>query len=225
MLKFDKVGVSMKFKDMNLPNKLTTIRMICVPFVVVLFVLFMLYKNLNFKLDYMFYSNGINYLTVIQVLIAVIFAFASITDFVDGYIARKQKIVSDYGKLMDPLADKMLTNTTIMFLLAGGFFAVGQPSFVGFEIFAMVMAIMVIVRDIFVDALRMQALKKNAVVAASIWGKVKTATLMPGVIIMILGSFHMIIYAIGLTLISIGGIVALIGGIKYFMSLRQYIGE
>ena len=66
MLKLDKVGVSMKFKDMNLPNKLTTIRMICVPFVVVLFVFFMLYKNLNFKLDHMFYSNGINYLTVIQ---------------------------------------------------------------------------------------------------------------------------------------------------------------
>ena len=58
--------------------------MICVPFVVILFVLFMLYKNLNFKLDYMLYSNGDNYLTVNQVIIAVVFAFASITDFVDG---------------------------------------------------------------------------------------------------------------------------------------------
>ena len=215
----------MKFKEMNLPNKLTTIRMFCVPFVIVLFIMFMLYKNLNFKLDYMFYSNGTSYLTVIQVLIAVIFAFASVTDFVDGYVARKQKIVSDYGKLMDPLADKLLTNTTIMFLLAGGFFMVGQPSFVAFEIFAMVMAIVAIVRDIFVDALRMQALKKNAVIGASIWGKVKTATLMPGVVLIIVGSLHYVIFAIGLTLVSIGGVVALIGGIKYYLALRQYIGE
>ena len=186
----------------------------------------MLFTKLNVPCDFVvFWSKGPGYITLTQIVMVVLFAFASITDFVDGYLARKNNIVSDYGKLMDPLADKLLTNTTIMFLLAGGFFTVGQPSFVGFEIFAMVMAIMVIVRDIFVDALRMQALKKNAVVAASIWGKVKTATLMPGVIIMILGSFHMIVYAIGLTLISIGGIVALIGGIKYFMSLRQYIGE
>ena len=215
----------MKFKDMNLPNKLTTIRMFCVPFVAILFILFMLYKNLNFKVDYMFYSSNGHYLTVIQTLIAAIFAFASVTDFVDGYIARKQKIVSDYGKLMDPLADKLLTNTTIIFLLAGGFFSVGQPSFDGFEIFAMVMAIVVIARDIFVDALRMQALKKNAVVAASIWGKVKTATLMPGVVLIVLGSFHYVVFAIGLSLVSIGGVVALIGGIKYFLALRQYIGE
>ena len=87
------------------------------------------------------------------------------------------------------------------------------------------MAIVVIARDIFVDALRMQALKKNAVVAASIWGKVKTATLMPGVVLIVLGSFHYVVFAIGLSLVSVGGVVALIGGIKYFLALRQYIGE
>lgn len=215
----------MKFKDMNLPNKLTTIRMICVPVVVVLFVLFLLYKTLNVPCDYLLIGQGECVLTINQIIIAIIFALASITDFVDGYIARKQKIVSDYGKLMDPLADKLLVNTTILFLLATGSFNIGQPSFKAFEIFAMVMAILVLIRDVFVDALRMQALKKQVVVAASIWGKLKTATLMPAIVCIIIGGLHPVIYAIGLALISLGGFFALVGGIKYFAEMYKYIGE
>ena len=216
----------MKFKEMNLPNKLTTIRMACVPLMLVLFILYMLYSRLNVPCDYTIFAiDAHRYLNVTHILMAILFAFASITDFVDGHLARKNNIVSDYGKLMDPLADKLLVNTTIVSMMACGMYLIGSSSFLPLEILAMVASIVVIARDIFVDALRMQALKKNAVVAASIWGKVKTATLMPGVVIMILGSFHMVVYAIGLTLISIGGIVALIGGIKYFVSLRQYIGE
>lgn len=213
----------MKFKEMNLPNKLTTIRMFCVPFMLVLFVLFMLFSKLNIAVDVLLYSNASNYLTLTQVLMAVLFAFASITDFVDGHLARKHNLVSDYGKLMDPLADKLLVNTTILCMLASGMYISGQKSFIAFEIFAMVMSIIVIARDIFVDALRMQALKKNAVVPASIWGKLKTATLMPGLVVMLLSSLHIVVFAIGLSLMSLGGFFALIGGIKYYADLSKYI--
>ena len=212
----------MKFKEMNLPNKLTTIRMFCVPFMVVLFVLFMLFSKLNVPVDVLLYSNGLNYLTLTQILMAVLFAFASITDFVDGHLARKYNLVSDYGKLMDPLADKLLVNTTIICMMVCQMY-LAQPGAEVLAIISMFCSIVVIARDIFVDALRMQALKKNAVVPASIWGKLKTATLMPGIVFMLLGSLNVVVYLIGLLLMSLGGIFALIGGIKYYIDLSKYI--
>ena len=112
----------MKFKEMNLPNKLTTIRMFCVPFMVVLFVLLILNRTLNLPCDFMVYENKASSITsslsVCQIVMVVLFAFASITDFVDGHLARKHNLVSDYGKLMDPLADKLLVNTTIICMFA-----------------------------------------------------------------------------------------------------------
>ena len=216
----------MKFKDMNLPNKLTTIRMFCVPLMVVLFVLNMLYTKLNVPCDYtIFAKDAHTYLQLSQILMAVVFAFASITDFVDGHLARKHNLVSDYGKLMDPLADKLLVNTTIVAMMASGMFFIGQNSFITFEIISILMSIIVIARDIFVDALRMQALKKNAVVPANKWGKLKTATLMPGVIFMLLGSMNVVVFILGLTLMTLGGLFALIGGAKYYKDLSVYIED
>lgn len=111
----------MKFKNMNLPNKLTTIRMFCVPLMVVLFILFMLNNILNIPTDYIIYKNEScslsSSISLCQILMVIIFAFASITDFIDGYLARKHNLVSDYGKLMDPLADKLLVNTTIISMM------------------------------------------------------------------------------------------------------------
>ena len=216
----------MKFKDMNLPNKLTTIRMWCVPLMVVLFIMFMLFTKLNVPCDFVvIWSSAPGYITFTQIIMVLVFAFASITDFVDGYLARKLNIVSDYGKLMDPLADKLLVNTTIICMLASGMFVVGQKGFLAYAILSMIMSILVIARDIFVDALRMQALKSNAVVAATIWGKLKTATLMPGIVFMLIGSLNGLLLAIGLTLMIFGGIFALIGGAKYYIDLSKYIGE
>lgn len=71
----------------------------------------------------------------------------------------------------------------------------------------------------------MQALKKDVVVAASIWGKLKTATLMPAIVILLLGSINIVVFLIGLVLMILGGLFALIGGIKYYISLSKYIEE
>ena len=216
----------MKFKEMNLPNKLTTIRMICVPIVIILFVFTNLYRRLNVPVDLkLFYQSDSSYLTLDQLLIVVIFAFASITDYFDGKIARKNNLVSEYGKLMDPLADKLLVNTTIILMFASSMYFIGSESFIPFEIFAITLSVLTIARDIFVDALRMQALKKGKVVAASIWGKLKTATLMPGIVILLLGSIHPIIFATGLALMSIGSIFAIIGGIVYLNEMKEFINE
>ena len=211
----------MKFKDMNLPNKLTTIRMFCVPLMLVLFIIHMLYRYLGFNCD----INLINSLTLLQLIMVVIFIFASITDFIDGHLARKHNIVSDYGKLMDPLADKLLVNTTIICMLASTMYLSGNDKLIYFEIIAMMFSILVIARDIFVDALRMQALKNNVVVPANMLGKLKTATLMPGIAFMLIGGLHLSIFIIGLSLMTLGGLFALIGGIKYYKDLSKHIKE
>lgn len=228
----------MKFKEMNLPNKLTTIRMWCVPLVIVLFALFLLNRAGIITCDvylYNSYNDCVSsyclvskvsetyFLTLNQLLIAIIFIFASITDFVDGHLARKNNLISDYGKLMDPLADKLLVNTTLICMLMSKMFLFNSEIVTTYNLIAMIFAVLTIARDFFVDALRMQALKKNAVVPASIYGKLKTATLMPGIAILLFGSANFIIYCIGLLLVTLGGLFALIGGIKYFNSLKQYI--
>ena len=214
----------MKFKEMNLPNKLTTIRMFCVPFMLVLFVLFILHRHLGVSCDYTLFYKATSSLSICQILMVVLFAFASITDFVDGHLARKHNIVSDYGKLMDPLADKLLVNTTIICMLASSMYNVHNGVEV-LSLISVVFSIIVIARDIFVDALRMQALKKNAVVPATIWGKMKTATLMPGIVVLLLGSLNVVIFIFGLVLMTLGGVFALIGGIKYYIDLSKFIED
>jgi len=214
----------MKFKEMNLPNKLTTIRMFCVPIVIVLFALFLLNKYEILACDvYLFNIDG-NYLTLLQVIITVLFVFASITDFVDGFIARRFGLVSDYGKLMDPLADKLLVNSTLVCMIASSMFIPKE----GMNFQTIILLILVVIslgRDIFVDALRMQAVKKEVVVPANLWGKLKTATLMPGVAITICGSIHPIVYYVGIVLVGLGTIYSIIGGFNYFSHLKKYIGE
>ncbi|MCI5745977.1 MAG: CDP-diacylglycerol--glycerol-3-phosphate 3-phosphatidyltransferase [Erysipelotrichaceae bacterium] len=207
----------MKFKNMNLPNKLTTMRMILVPVMIVLFVLHLIYLETSFC-DVAIYND----LTVLNIVMTVVFLLASITDYLDGHIARKRKIVSDYGKMMDPLADKLLVNTTMMAMMVCNMY---QRGFIWMSVIAISLSIITIARDIFIDALRMQSLKKNVVVPANIYGKIKTATLMPGIVFLLLGGTHYIIYLIGLILVTIGGIFAIISGIKYFMNLKQYIGD
>lgn len=122
---------------MNLPNKLTMIRIVMVPVCMALIIL------------------GFN------ITAAIIFALASLTDFFDGYLARKHNLVSSFGKIMDPLADKLLTFGALICFVAKA------PSFVW-------PAIIIIAREFFVTSMRVVAVDKGKVIAASWWGKVKT---------------------------------------------------
>ena len=178
---------------MNLPNKLTVLRVIMVPF----FVLFML-TDLGGEAN--------------KWIALAIFAVASLTDMLDGKIARARGLVTNFGKFMDPLADKLLVCSAMICLI---------PS----EKLPAWIVIIIIAREFIISGFRLVAAEGGKVIAAGYWGKVKTATLMPGVVLIIVGSLHYVIFAIGLTLVSIGGVVALIGGIKYYLALRQYIGE
>lgn len=129
--------------DPNLPNKLTILRILMIP----LFVLF-------FELD--------NYLWAF-----LMFALASFTDLLDGKIARKYNLVSDFGKLMDPLADKVLVTAALVCFVADA--AALTPSWV---------VIAILAREFLVTSLRLLAASKGVVLAADKWGKYKTATTM-----------------------------------------------
>ena len=133
--------------DPNLPNKLTMLQIIMIPLFVLL---------------YEWQSLGLHYLWAF-----IVFALASITDLFDGKIARKYNLISDFGKLMDPLADKVLV-TAAMVCFVGDAAAL-TPSWV---------VIVILAREFLVTSLRLLAAAKGVVLAADKWGKYKTATTM-----------------------------------------------
>lgn len=168
---------------MNLPNKLTTLRFILVPF----FVYFLLYFPDKVLGGYIAFS---------------IFVVACLTDFLDGQIARRCNMVTNFGKLMDPLADKILVCSALICLTAMD------------RLYAWV-TILIIAREFFISGFRQVAAEKGVVMAASWWGKFKTTFQMIMVCLMILNiamlelvTFIVMIISVALTLISWGDYVA-----------------
>lgn len=186
---------------MNLANKLTMLRVILVPF----FAFFMLTGGL---IPY-------NYLWA-----AIVFAAASITDTADGKIARKYNMVTNFGKFLDPLADKLLVVTALIC-----FVELGWAS-------AWVTAI-IVAREFVVSGIRLIAAgsEKKTVIAASIWGKLKTASTMVAICVIII--MHIIegfggisadtfpIQLISDILMYISCILTAISGVKYFWDYRE----
>ena len=151
---------------MNLPTKLTVLRII-LSFIVIAILVFP------------FYTVGVTWPRVIilgislkseYMVAGVIFIVASITDFIDGYLARKNNQVTDTGKMLDAIADKILVDSVLIIFAAHGFISVIIP-------------IIIVVRDIIVDAIKMEAASKGKVVAAIKSGKIKTASLMIGTVL------------------------------------------
>lgn len=166
---------------MNLPNKLTILRIIMIPF----FVLFML-------LD-----GGAN--QTYRYIAAVIFIVASFTDLLDGKIARKYNLVTNFGKFMDPLADKLLVCS-------------GLICFVGLGALPAWFVIIIISREFIISGFRLVAADNGIVIAASYWGKFKTVSQMIMIILMIMDIQNQVfqiliqifvVIAVALTLISL----------------------
>ena len=132
---------------MNLPNKLTMLRVILVP-VFMVFAALCRYGTQDFNAGLMLAAG-------------IVFAVASFTDFLDGYLARKNNLVTDFGKFMDPLADKCLTTAAFLSMLADG---VCHP----------VVLAVILFREFAVAGVRMLAAETGTVIAANMWGKVKT---------------------------------------------------
>ena len=165
---------------MNLPTKITFSRIIAtVLLVVALFVM----SLLNFEAPTLG-NTGIN---LVFLLIFVFFVIASFTDYLDGHLARKNNQVTNLGKFLDPVADKLLINSMVIFLIAPSIFARYAPQQqISFNMWC---AIILIVRDIVVDALRFIAAQKKVVIAANIFGKMKTVFEMVAISFVLLNGF------------------------------------
>ena len=132
---------------MNLPNKLTMMRVVLVP-VFMIFAAVSHYGTADFNAAYMLIAG-------------VIFAIASITDFLDGYLARKNHLVTDFGKFMDPLADKCLTTAAFIYMVTD-------------HVCSPIVLAVILFREFAVAGVRMLAAETGTVIAANMWGKVKT---------------------------------------------------
>ena len=169
---------------MNLPNKLTIIRVCLIPFFVAA----------------LLFDHGNNY--TMRIVANVLFIVASLTDLFDGKIARKYNLVTNFGKFMDPLADKLLVCSALICLIE-----LGQlPAWV---------VIIFISREFIISGFRLVAADNGVVIAASYWGKFKTTFQMAAVILMIfnipaltLVTNIVVVIAVALTIISLVDYVA-----------------
>ncbi len=191
---------------MNLPNKLTVTRIILMPF-------FAAALLIPFPLH--------------NLIALIIFAAASITDLLDGKIARKNNLVTDFGKFADPLADKILVLAAMLCFVQNG-------------LCDCVAVILVLMREFSVTSVRLIAASKGKVIAANIWGKVKTVTQMIAVIGIIAlqiiadlqgfgltlpGNYQAVVFIINEILIWISTFFAMLSGVIYLKQNRGFISD
>lgn len=200
---------------MNLPNKLTLLRIILIPIMVIIAYIRPL-AEIDLFLD----------VTLANFLMVLIFVIASLTDFLDGYLARKLNQVTTFGKFADPLADKILVMAALLLLMSQN------------VVHAWVI-IIILAREFIVTGIRLLAVEGGKVIAASKLGKYKTATTMIAIIVLF---FHEIgasvgiidgtefdfnnpIFFVGNILMYIALILTVVSGLDYFIKNRKIIFE
>ena len=199
----------MKKKIMNLPNKITFARI----FVTALIVFILLFPFGMTKIDIpkLFIDEKI-IVDLRYPIAGVLFIIASLTDFLDGYLARSRNLVTDFGKMLDAIADKVLVNAVLVILASQG-----QIS--------PIIAVIIIVRDIIVDSIKMVASSKGRVVAAIKSGKFKTACMMVGLSLTLFYNlpFELIGLRVDQLLLLIATVLSVISGIQYYILNRELI--
>lgn len=195
---------------MNLPNKLTLLRLILIPFFIAAF-------YLGFFAGHYFVALGI-------------FVVASLTDFLDGYIARKYNMVTDLGKFLDPIADKVLVLAGLIVLIADPYETnvFGRIGIIGI-IYGGVGVSIIMAREMVVSSLRMMAAKKGIVLAAEMTGKVKTFFTDVTIIVLLLAG-NLLNFApdvgvvfdyIGLACFGISVLLTIISGCSYLIKNKE----
>lgn len=196
---------------MNKANKITMSRIIMS--VVIIVLLLFPFDQVGFEFP-TYLLNG-NVVVDLKYLIAgVLFIVASLTDFFDGYVARKYNLVTDFGKMMDAISDKLLTNSVLIILACNG------------KISAII-AVVIIIRDIVVDSIKMIIGNKGAAVAAIGIAKAKTATLMVGIVLTLFYNlpFELINLRISDFLLAVAAILSVISACKYYIMAKPYLKD
>ena len=168
---------------MNLPNKITVSR------IILIFVMIIAMFVLAFIPDFHVKSIGNSRINLVYLIFTIVFIIAAFTDMLDGKIARKCNLVTDLGKFLDPIADKLLNDAMMIFLLVPQAYACEQRGSPLMLTILLICVVLMIARDLIVDALRLVAVKKNIVIAANIFGKAKTVLQMIAIPMLLLNDW------------------------------------
>lgn len=182
---------------MNLPNKLSMFRVLLVPVLVIIY-----------------YLGSKNFETIhtLDYVLAPIFIVASLTDFLDGYIARKFNLVTVFGKFIDPLADKLIVMAALLILNNAGVVAIW-------------ITVVILSREFIVTGIRLVAVGEGKVIAASNLGKYKTASTMIALVLLLAVPYYKGLELPGMIVLYIGTALTVISGIDYFVKNKKIITE
>ena len=203
---------------MNVPNKITACRIVLSVLLMVLMIfplnkLGIAFPEIKVAADFIIDSK--------YLICGVIFIIAATTDFLDGYLARKYNLVTDMGKIMDAIADKLLVNGVLIILAVEGYISVIVP-------------VVIVCRDIAVDSIKMVAGQKSGAVAASKAGKIKTACMLTGVSLLFFYDLPLSFIKLTISgavvrlkvsriLIMIATVLSVFSGIQYFDRNKKFI--
>ena len=182
---------------MNLPNRLSILRIILIPLMVAVF--YMTFIPFNY------------------LICALIFLIASITDFLDGYIARKYNLVTDLGKFLDPIADKILVLSALIIMLTYPVIFGGSLGVLFYQLAGGIGVVVIVAREMVVSVLRMVAAGKGKVLAAEKIGKLKTLISDVAIVVLLISGTFSIFYYIGIALYLIAVLLTVYSGTVYLI--------
>ena len=194
---------------MNKANKITITRII----MSMIIILLLLFPFDEVGLEFPTYLVGGKVLVDLKyIIVGILFIIASLTDFLDGYVARKYNLATDFGKMIDAISDKLLTNSVLIILACNGKIST-------------IVAVVIVMRDIVVDSIKMVIGNQGAAVAAIGLAKVKTATLMVGIILTLFSNlpFELISLRISDFLLAIAAVLSIISAAKYYIMAKPYL--
>lgn len=195
---------------MNLPNRLTVIRIMIIPVIILVYIFPYAQFNINIPV---YYIQGLP-ISLINIAVLVLFLIASFTDYLDGYIARKNNLITTFGKFADPIADKLLVNSLFILFASKG-------------IIPVVPVIIMVCRDTIVDGCRMMAAQSGVVVAAGYLGKLKTVLQMLSIVLILVNNipFELIRIPVSDIILWFATFVSMASGVSYFNQLKEFIFE
>ena len=193
---------------LNLPNKITLSRI----FLGIIILVLLMVPWYNLGIYFPEYLVRGNIISLKYIIAGVLFIVASITDFIDGEIARNRNMVTDFGKVLDAIADKILVNGLLIILAYNKIIPVFIP-------------VIIVTRDIIVDSVKMVCGNKGKVVAASMLGKTKTMFMMIGLTLTMFNNipFIFINVPVDKLLLLLATLLSVISGYEYYANSRKYL--
>lgn len=194
---------------MNLANKITVSRLLLSVLIIILMIF--PFDSLGITTTRIF-VNEMLIIDVKYIIVGILFIIASLTDFLDGYIARKYNMVTDLGKMLDAIADKVLVNAVLILLATSGFI---HP----------IIPVIIITRDTVVNTIKMIAGNKGNVVAAIKSGKLKTILMMCGVSLTLFYNLPFELFNIRVSdiLLILASIMSIISGVQYYLLNKKFL--